>query len=394
MGKIIISEVRNRQLLFLMDEQNHPQFIKVLPGKEEDPLTGNIYVGRVSEVVTGIQGAFVNIGNSQKAFLPFKEYRGQESAQPLRQGDELLVQITASAIKTKSPEASARLCLTGTYCVCRLGEHGIHFSKKLSPSKCSEIKTAVENAAMPGRKNYGFTIRTNAGLLPDMEPLFQEMTQFMEIFDQIGQRGKYRTLYSCLYHTEGEGVKAVRNIPSDQYHEIVTDIPFFYKQLKECGMGENLRLYQDEQLPLAKLYSLETHLKQALEKKVWLPSGGYLVIEPTEAMTVVDVNSGKGSNIKGIAKEQLYLKINREAAFEIARQLRLRNISGMIMVDFINMESETVEQNLLAYLSDCLKKDPVKTRLVDMTALGIVEITRKKESRPLADNFSVSDMKI
>lgn len=392
MGKIIISEVMDRQLLFLIDEQNHPQFIKVLSDEKEDSLMGNIYVGCVSDVVPGIQGAFVSISNHQKVFLPFKECCAQKSAIPLRQGDELLVQITASAIKTKLPEASTKLHLAGKYCVCRLNEHGISFSKKISSSKEGELKTAITNADMPGRKGYGFIIRTNAGLLSDPKPLLDEMTQFIDIFEQISQTGKYRTIYSCLYRGEEECIKAVKNIPTDQYSEIVTDISFCYEQLMDCKA--EVRLYQDESLPLAKLYSLETHLKQALSKKVWLPGGGYLIIEPTEAMTVIDVNSGKGSNQKGMAQGQLYLKTNREAALEIARQLRLRNLSGMIMVDFINMGSSEEEQNLLAYLKECLEKDPVKTRLVDMTALGIVEITRKKENRPLADSFPISAMKI
>ena len=394
MGKIIISEVMDRQLLFLIDEQNHPQFIKVLSDEREDLLTGNIYVGRVSDVVPGIQGAFVSISNHQKVFLPFKECYASEIAIPLRQGDELLVQITASAIKTKLPEASTKLHLAGKYCVCRLHEHVISFSKKISPSKESELKAAITNADIPGRKGYGFIIRTNAGLLSGPEPLLDEMRQFIDIFEQISQTGKYRTVYSCLYRAEDECIKAVKNIPTDQYNEVVTDLSFAYEQLMNCGINVGLRLYQDEALPLAKLYSLETHLKQALSKRVWLPSGGYLIIEPTEAMTVIDVNSGKGSNQRGMVQGQLYLKTNREAAFEIARQLRLRNFSGMIMVDFINMKSSEDEKNLLVYLRECLEKDPVKTRLVDITALGIVEITRKKENRPLADSFPVSVMKI
>lgn len=394
MGKIVISEVRNKQLLFLMDEQNHPQFIKILADQAGDSITGNIYAGRVSDVVPGIQGAFVSIRKEQKVFLPFKECPDREDAVPLRQGDELLVQITKPAIKSKLPEASTKLCLTGKYCVCRLDGHGINFSKKIAASKCSELKTEIEEAVMPERKKYGFIIRTNAGLLSDAEPLLQEMKQFIDIFEQISQTGKYRTIYSCIYRGEDECIKAVKNISTDQYSEIVTDLSFVYEQLKNCQMNVGLRLYQDERLPLTKLYSLETHLSQALSSKVWLPSGGYLVIEPTEAMTVIDVNSGKGSSQKKMMQGQLYLKTNREAAFEIARQLRLRNLSGMIMVDFINMSSSAEEENLLAYFKECLEKDPVKTRLVDMTALGIVEITRKKESRPLADGFTISGMKI
>lgn len=387
MGKIVVSQVWGRLVLFLMDEGNHPQLIKVIQEDEND-LTGNIYVGHVTEIVPGIQGAFLSISSTQKVFLSFQECPlelvKQENPAPLHQGDELPIQIISPAIKTKLPAASAKLCLTGRYCVCRIWEHGIQFSKKLPRPKCVELKNAIMNADISGRKNYGFTIRTNAGQLADPEPLFQEMRQFIETFERICRQGQHRVAHSCLYRTESETIRAVKNIPIQQYEEIVTDLPQVYESLKDWDESEKLRLYTDELLPLAKLYSLETHLKQALSKTVWLPCGGYLVIEPTEAMTVIDVNSGKGSNIKGISKEQLYLKVNREAAAEIAKQLRLRNLSGMIMVDFINMESAKDEQTLLDDLDKLLKEDPVKTRLVDMTALGIVEITRKKESSPLA----------
>ncbi len=153
----------------------------------------------------------------------------------------------------------------------------------------------------------------------------------------------------------------------------------------------DVRFYQDELLALAKLYSLKTHLKEVLGRKVWLPCGGYLVIEPTEAMVVIDVNSGKTVS-KGKKSREYYLKVNLEAAKEVARQLRLRNYSGMIMVDFINMDTEEDNQTLLKILDGYLKEDKSGTRLVDMTALGIVEITRKKQSRPLSDFFSLDDL--
>ena len=147
-----------------------------------------------------------------------------------------------------------------------------------------------------------------------------------------------------------------------------------------------VRLYQDGLLPLRKLYSIETHLQEALGKKVWLPCGGYLVIEPTEAMVVIDVNSGK-AQCRGKKNQDFYLKINLEAAKETARQLRLRNYSGMILVDFINMDSKEDNQKLLTALDGYLRKDRIRTDLVDMTALGIVEITRKRVSRPLSEFF-------
>ena len=145
--------------------------------------------------------------------------------------------------------------------------------------------------------------------------------------------------------------------------------------------ADRLTLYEDSLLPLSKLYSLETAFEKALGKNVWLKSGGYLVIEPTEAMTVIDVNTGKYSGRKNM--QDTICRINMEAADEIGRQLRLRNLSGIIIVDCIDMEREEDRKALLAHLGDVVSKDPVKTTVVDMTALNLVELTRKKMRRPL-----------
>ena len=145
-----------------------------------------------------------------------------------------------------------------------------------------------------------------------------------------------------------------------------------------------LRLYEDS-YPLRALYHLETELDHATSKNVWLKSGGYLVIEPTEAMTVIDVNTGK--NVDKKSPEDTYFKTNMEAAVEIAAQLRLRNISGIIIVDFIDMADEEHNTELLNSFKRILSSDPVKTTLIDMTSLGLVEITRKKIKRPLMEQL-------
>ena len=218
-------------------------------------------------------------------------------------------------------------------------------------------------------------IRTNADNLEQPKLLWQEMKGFIDFFDELNHIYRHRTCFSCIYQADSEVVTALKDIPMQDYEEVITDSNEVYELLQPCHF-KKLRLYQESMISLTHLYSLETHLKQALAKKVWLPGGGYLVIEPTEAMVVIDVNSGKGSNLKSI-------KTNLEAASEIARQLRLRNYSGMIMVDFINMDKTQDKNYLMEFFDKCLKKDKIKTRLVDMTALGIVEITRKKVNKPL-----------
>ena len=165
----------------------------------------------------------------------------------------------------------------------------------------------------------------------------------------------------------------------------MTEDPGINEELQCLFPAERLRLYTDTSYPLEKLYSISTHLKEALSKKVWLKNGGYLIIQKTEAMTVIDVNSGKGSEKKGNSKEDMVFAMNCEAASEIARQLRLRNHSGIIVVDFINMEEEPHKQQLLTCFDRFLKEDKLPCRVVDLTPLGIVEVTRKKFNKPLKE---------
>lgn len=399
MGKIIIIRKNNTILLFLMEDKR-PSMIAGIEKPEKENILGNIYVAKVKDVIPAMNGAFLSISKEQKVFLPLTGQSLLASGEKyredgiLRQGDEVVVQIAGEAVKTKPPVATGKLTLIGQYIVVDYFGRGITFSKKLSREAKEKIKREILSSKMLSqevfsqgfsRKNYHFTVRTNAGELTDLAPLLQEMQKFIAVFDGITDTWQHRTCFSCLYRTESELVKKIQGIPLSAYDEIVTDEEDIFHLLKEAFPDSVLRLYQDDMLSLSSLYSLETHLKEALAKRVWLPSGGYLVIEPTEAMVVIDVNTGKGSKAKG--RENIYLKINLEAAKEIARQLRIRNYSGMIMVDFINMESDEDNKTLLESLDRWLKEDRIYTRLVDMTALGIVEITRKKVSRPLSDFF-------
>lgn len=396
MGKLVITRQKDRLLLILFDE-NKPYLMETASLPEEENLLGNIYLARVKDIVAGIGAAFLAISADQTAYLPLEQKEmlvvdnkaegGQSSKQNfLRQEDRIVVQIVGEALKTKQPTASAKLTLTGQYCVCSFFGHGILFSKKLNAEKKQQISEAIQTAAIEGRKKYQFTVRTNVESLNDFSPLLEEMRSFIKIFNSINDTYKHRTCYTCFYHRETEIINLIKNISISSYDEIVTDEEEVFKLLKKTFPDRKLRHYQDDMLSLSKLYSIETHLKEALGKKVWLNCGGYLVIEPTEAMVVIDVNSGKAES-KGKKSRDYILKINLEAAREVARQLRIRNYSGMIMVDFINMDSSEDNQKLLTTLEACLKDDKTKTRLVDMTALGIVEITRKKSSKPLADYF-------
>lgn len=211
-----------------------------------------------------------------------------------------------------------------------------------------------------------------------------------EQYARLLHTARYRSCFTCLKEAPCAVETVLQELAADQeYQEIVTDNEILYKELSEyCNSHNNskpLRLYQDDLLSLSKLYSVESRVQTALESRVWLKSGGYLIIEPTEALTVIDVNSGKYETRKG--NEEAALAVNLEAAREVALQLRLRNLTGIIIVDFINMSQNASKEQVMTLLKQLTGKDRVKTVIVDMTPLGLVEITRKKTSKPLREQF-------
>ena len=206
----------------------------------------------------------------------------------------------------------------------------------------------------------------------------------------LWEQADHKVYFTCLLKPS-EAVYEVLEQMADpsEYSEILTDDPQIYRQLSEGDhpllKQKSIRFYDDPTISLRLLYSLERGMEEALDTRVWLKCGGYLVIEPTEAMTVIDVNSGKNEAKK--AGEDTYYQVNLEAAEEVARQLRLRNLSGIIIVDFINMAEKERQKELLETLKNLTAGDPQHPRIVDMTPLGLVEITRKKSHPTLAEQF-------
>jgi ribonuclease G len=264
----------------------------------------------------------------------------------------------------------------------------IHISSKLSKKKEILFKNDVSLQEIAARTPL--TIRTNAGELESTEPVIEEAHRLSEELLRIAEVADKRTCFSCLYRSRPDYVNFVKNSYRAEYDEVITDLPEVYETLKTelSDIAENaipIRLYQDERLPLYKLYSVETRIKELLDKKVWLKSGGYLVIEPTEALISIDVNTGKCE--KGNNKEETFLKINLEAAEMIAQQLRARNLSGMILVDFINMKKKEHEEQVIGHMRSLLKKDTVRAGVVDMTGLGLLELTRQKVKPSFAEQM-------
>lgn len=349
---------------------------------------GDIYIGRVKNIVKNIQAAFIEIQPGVECYYrisdnPDPVFTKKLGKKPLCIGDELLVQIEREAVKTKVPTVTSNLNLTGKYAVLTHGNRQIGVSAKLPKELRQTFKDTFQSYAGDA---YGFIIRTNAAALT-VEELGEELDSLRASYEQLTMLAMSRTCFTCMKQSPREYLTELRNIYQDALTEVIVEDEELYEETEKFlreeqpeDLGKLVR-YDDPLLPLHKLYSVEHVLQEALKERVWMKSGAYLVIQPTEALTVIDVNSGKCVLKK--ADSQAFYKINKEAAREAARQIRLRNLSGIILIDFINMKDEMEQQELLNYFSGQLKADPVRADVVDMTKLQLVEVTRRKVRKPL-----------
>lgn len=360
---------------------------------EADSILGNVYRARVSNLSPNINAAFVDIKKGESCYLSMDDYHGEK----LKVGDLVTVQVVRDKIKTKRYAVTTDISLQGDYAVTTLFAPVGVSSKITDSARKKELKTLMQNLLIAEQDaqfylaegnvaeierikklTLGGIIRTQAEHAEDAA-ITREIEGQARLLYSIMKKSEYATQYTCLYHTEVEYIKDIRRMHALQDVEIVTDIPEVTEAIPK------IPLYTDEYTLMLR-YSLASLLEKTLSKRAYLKSGAYLVIEPTEAMTVIDVNSGK--SIKGKNAEEQFLKINIEAAKEIARQLRLRNISGIVMIDFINMKEESHNHELMKNLAEYVRTDPVRTTVVDMTKLGLVELTRQKGKRALHEVFS------
>jgi len=385
-ANIVITEYKNR-ICALGFKQNQLEELHV---DTKESLLNSIYIAKVKNISKNINAAFVELFDGQMAFLPLDDamncpYINSFDGR-LREGDEIPVQVIKEAVKTKDPVVTTKLSISGAYAVVSLDKRkgGFHFSKKLSVSKKDSLKKTLTDFTLPA--DYAVVIRTGTEHLNDYETLKSELTMLISFMDDIILKAKTRTCFSCIYQGIPSYIEYLHHIADTEYEEIVTDNQAIYEALQTLYKGNlKIRFYNDA-FPLIKLYSVESKMEELFAKKVHLKSGANLIIEYTEAMTVIDINTAKCNTKKD--KDSLNYKINLEAAQEIARQLRLRNLSGIIVVDFINMENEQYQIELILELKKLLKQDSVPCNYVDITALGLVEITRKKVQKPIYEVFA------
>lgn len=381
--KILSVQVQDRKILQInAEEQEYSGNVRL----------GDIYVGKVRNIVKNINAAFVEFSRGQMGYLPLSEkvvpiHVQDRSVHRDRVliGDEIIVQVAREAVKTKPPTLTGAVDLTGRYVVLTIGRPQAGVSKKITDKSVRETLSGVLSEYCC--EEYGFIARTNS-VGASEEMIRQEIQTLIRRFEELMSYGLHRVPLSCLHKAPSGYLCDIRDEYGERLERILTDDRELYESIHQYLEGfwpeglDKLELWDSANGKLDAIYNVSHTLEHALMTRVWLKSGAYLVIQPTEAFVSIDVNTGKAiSKKKDVQKN--YLKVNKEAAVEIAYQLRLRNLSGMILVDFIDMESEEANRELLEALRQAVRSDQMQTTVVDMTKLGIVEMTRKKSRKSL-----------
>jgi ribonuclease E len=361
-------------------------------------IDGNIYLGKVQNVLPGMEAAFVDIGTPKNGVL----YRGDvsfdesevEEAQPkierlLKNGQPVLVQVTKNPIGAKGARLTQEVSLAGRFVVMVPNQPATYgISKRLPDDERRRLRKVLEGIRP---ENAGLIVRTAAeGATPD--ELERDMKRLQDQWRQISSLTERTKPGSLLYQEPPLVVRVIREEFTKEYRSIVIDDPAMYEDVKSYveaiapELAERVEYYEDPHLPIFERFHVHEQLHKALDRKVWLPSGGSLIIERTEALTVIDVNTGK--NVGKSNLEETVFVNNLEAAEEIARQLRLRDIGGIIVIDFIDMEIRKNRDEVVKSFKEALARDKTRTQVFDISELGLVEMTRKRISEGLVEAFS------
>ena len=390
--RVALNEKMNKKHLayIMLDEKR--DFVDFQVFNDEESLLNSIFVARVDNIVPNINAAFVRISPKQVCYMPLEDIQAplyvkkQSELKPLSIGDEIVVQVIKDAIKTKDPVVSTKLTLTGKYCVLTTQNTSLGVSKKIKDDDYLQMSELLRTNVGEQAKehDFGMIVRTNA-LEATEEALVNDLRDTVERFLELKLKSAHQCAFAVLEKPEAPYIQKLKSADLSALDAVFTDEVDIFTEieeklpyLKDKGL---LKLYKDDKVSLGTLYNFRGSVDKLVEKHIWLKSGANIIIEQLETMTVIDVNSGK--NIS--KNEKAILDINKEAAIEIARQLRLRNISGMIIIDFINMKAKEHMDELITVLKEQIKHDSVPCTFMDVTKLGLVELTRKKTYKSLKE---------
>jgi len=372
------------------------------PSDDVAQIHGNVYLGRVQNVLPGMEAAFVDIGTPKNAVLyrgdvhydqEDVERKGQQLRieQMLKGGQSIICQVTKNPIGAKGARLTQEVSLPGRFVVLIPNSSTYGISKRLADEERKRLRTILDKVK-PAQ--HGIIVRTAAQNVTS-EEIEDDVLRLARQWQQIEALAKRSKAPALLYREPDMAVRVIREEFNQDYRNVAIDDPQLYEAVRDYvtsispELADRVEFYDPakEQLPIYERYHVHEQLHRALDRKVWLPSGGSLIIEHTEALTVIDVNTGK--NVGRSNLEETVYKNNVEAAVEIARQLRLRDIGGIIVIDFIDMERRDNRDEVVRIFRDALSRDKTRTQVFEISELGLCEMTRKRIGEGLLESFAV-----
>jgi len=380
----------------------------------EERIVGSIYKGRIQNLEDGLQAAFVDIGMKKNAFIHYwdmipedaarleaeegvaanrprrKKAQPGEMAKRFPPGSEIIVQVTKGPIGTKGPRVTANLSVPGRHLVMMPGSKLKGVSRKIEDDKERQrLKKALGRLPIPS--GIGLIIRTSAEGVRSTS-FARDLRGLLDTWQKIEDGIKNTPAPCCLYHEPDLAERTVRDSITEEVGRIVIDSREAFERIREMTgrisrrVKNRVKLY-DGAAPVFEHFDVERQLENAMRRKVWLKSGGYLIFDETEALVAIDVNTGRHKG--GKTQEESILQVNLEAAAEVARQLRLRNIGGLVVIDFIDMKARKNQTAVYRALKEGLQGDKARTNVLPVSALGLVEMTRQRMEESLrAANFA------
>jgi len=396
-GKLILISIDDFEIrVALMENERLVEYY--VEDIDKRRIVGNIYLGRVKDILPGMQSAFIDIGLERNAFLFIKEALLPEHISPrktrtlpkiqniLDKNQEIMVQITREAVEKKGARVSAQLALPGRKLVLLPLGGSLGISRRLD----QEERERLHELCKPLKpKEMGLIVRT-AAEGATLKELQTDLDYLKSLWRAITKRREVSSAPQVVYYELDLASKIVRDFFNNEFVNLIIDSKSKYNDILALVKKTNPELKQKVKLykgstPLFDKYGIESRLESALDRKVWLKSGGYIGIDPTEALTSIDVNTAKFIGSSSLAKT--ILKTNLEAADEIVNQLRLRDIGGIIVIDFIDMKSLRDRNAVYKAFNKALLKDRTKSRVIEISKLGLVEMTRKNVSAGIKTHY-------
>ena len=389
-SEIIISKYKDIPVVtaFIDNRLEYLSFVR-------DSKLHNIYLGKVDHIVKNIDAAFIRISDEEIGYLPLNRInsvcvinRPFGEGDSLRNGDEVLVQVEAEAIKTKKAKLTTSISLSGKYSVVTLGRNGIGSSVKLEDNIRKEVTELVKPVFLELSKKYveklsgasvGAIIRTNVKELQKdalLDSVIFDIEEQIKRLVNVIESASTRTVYSCLFSPVITDESNESGEDTKEFDDLTRSHITKAKAFLRTRDINSPRIIVD-----TGIHGIPSKIEALCQNKVWLKSGAFLIIEQLESFNAIDVNTGKA--IK--SKKDASIEVNFEAACEIMRQIRLRNLTGMILIDFINMKDKESYDRLIEYVSSLCRLDPVHTSFIDITGLGIMELTRNKNDKSLKE---------